>query len=76
MQIFANRPLSHRFVRIDQRKMSWGLSPFDLNCLRLTVSRRLFGFVRQNCFESPAEVNRFVKSLMRMIAIQMKASLG
>ena len=76
MQIFANRPLSQRFVRIDQRKMSWGLSPFDLNCLRLTVSRRLFGFVRQNCFESPAEVNRFVKSLMRTIAIQMKAWLG
>ena len=73
MQIFANRPLSQRFVRIDQRKMSWSLSPFDLNCLRLTVSRRLFGFVRQTCFESPAEANRVVKSLMRTIAIQMMA---
>ena len=73
MQIFVNRPLSQHFVKIGQRKMSWGLSPFDLNCLRLTVSRRLFGFVRLNCFENPAEVNHFVKSLMRMIAIQMKA---
>ena len=73
MQIFVTRPLTQHFARIDQRKMPWGLSPFDLNCLRLTVSRRLFGFVRQNCFESPAEANRFVKSLMRTIAIQMKA---
>ena len=73
MQIFVKRPLSQHFVKIDQRKMSWGLSPFDLNCLRLTVSLRLFGFVRLKCFENPAEVNRFVKSLMRMIAIQMKA---